>query len=444
MIGRRSPRRARREGSRPAAAALAGVLTLLAITGFIFLAENAYNGLPFLSYRTLDVSLPSIGHLQQHDPVDIAGVRVGQVLSTSTRNNRALIELQLQGVGPLPADSRVVVRAAGLLGQRYVELDPGSSRTLLANGATITEGGGTYTSGLPETLNLFDPATRTAMGQLLNGLGEGVFGRGTQLGQAIHVGPITGQDFDAAAYSILSRPGAAANFLPYAASGIGALDQARDPLTGSFAPGAKSLQPLIAARPAVEQALSAFPGLEQSVNTNLAAPGERLVTSLDRLAETSAVALPYVPSALGSATALLRGAPGPLARTDTVLAAVPRAVPATLVILASLRPDLTPLTQTFTKLVAPVSVLAMHGCDIQSWATGLRSIVSFGTFPGGHFGPDVGFPLTVIAGPQEANNVIGTHIPYPTENPYPAPCSYSPGATISESTLTQVLAGVLR
>ncbi|MHB8694480.1 MAG: MlaD family protein [Solirubrobacteraceae bacterium] len=420
------------------------MLTLLAIAGFIFLAENAYNGLPFLSYRTLYVSMPNVGHLQQHDPVDIAGVRVGQVLRTLTRANRALIELQLQGVGPLPADSSVVVRAGGLLGARYVQLTPGSSRAVLPDGATITERGGTYTNGLPEALNLFDSATRAAMGQMLNGLGEGVLGRGTQLSQAIHVGPPTGHAFDAAAYSVLSRPGAAANFLPYTASGIGALNLARDPLTASFAPAATSLQPLVSERAPVDEAVSAFPGLERSVNANLAAPGERLVGSLDHLAAASTVALPYVPSALRSARTLLRAAPVPLAQTGTVLAAVPSAVPATLKILASLRPDLTPLTQAFTKLVDPVSSLAMHGCDIQNWATGLRSIVSYGTLPGGHFGPDVGFPLAVVAGPQEAANVLGTHIPYPTENPYPPPCAYSPGATISDSTLIQVLGGVFR
>src|SRR5207244_13568818 len=132
--------------------------------GFIWLAENAYNGVPLLSSRTVYASLPDIGHLKQHDPVDIAGVRVGQVLNSSTRNNRALIELQLRGVGPLPSDSKVVVRANGLLGSRYVDLQPGKSHQMLPDGATIVEGPNTYTWGIPETLNLFDPATRTALG----------------------------------------------------------------------------------------------------------------------------------------------------------------------------------------------------------------------------------------------------------------------------------------
>jgi virulence factor Mce-like protein len=422
----------------------AGVVTLLAIVGFIVLAENAYNGLPFLSYRTLYASLPNVGHLQRHDPVDIAGVRVGQVLSTSTRDNRALIELQLQGVGPLPANSTVIVRADGLLGERYVELNPGDSHRMLANGAAITEGGGTYTDGIPEALNLFDPTTRTALGEMLNGLGAGVFGRGTELNQAIHAGPSTGQDFDEAANAILSRPGAAASFLPDTAAGIGALDDARVDLTEMFSPAATSLAPFTSERPAVEQAVSAFPGLERTVDANLSGPGEQLVGSLDQLATAAAPVLPSVPRGLRSATALLDGAPVPLAETKRVFDAVPRAVPATLGILGALRPDLAPLTQAFTKLVDPVSILAEHGCDIQNYAAGLRSIVSYGTLPGGHFGPDVGFPLTVVAGPQEANNVVGTHIAYPTENPYPAPCAYSPGPTISDSTLAQALAGALR
>src|ERR1700737_3086282 len=105
----RTSRRSRRSrGPRPATVVLAGILTTVILGSFIWLAENADNGLPLLSYRTVYPSLPNIGHLKQHDPVDIAGVRVGQVLNTSTRNNRALVELQLRGVGPLPVDSKVM------------------------------------------------------------------------------------------------------------------------------------------------------------------------------------------------------------------------------------------------------------------------------------------------------------------------------------------------
>src|ERR1041385_7911949 len=93
--------RSRRQSGRPkrpAHVVLAGVLTIAVLGAFVWLAENAYNGVPLLGYRTVYASLPSIGHLKQHDPVNIAGVRVGQVLETSTRDNRALVKLQLRGV----------------------------------------------------------------------------------------------------------------------------------------------------------------------------------------------------------------------------------------------------------------------------------------------------------------------------------------------------------
>jgi ABC-type transporter Mla subunit MlaD len=131
------------------AVVITGLVVTAAILAFVYFAEQSYNGLPFISYRTLYASVPNIGHLQLHDPVQIAGVRVGQVLSTDTRNGRALVQLQLQGVGPLPVDTQVYVRANGLLGARDAEIVPGKRKQLLADGATISGGTNTYYQGVP-------------------------------------------------------------------------------------------------------------------------------------------------------------------------------------------------------------------------------------------------------------------------------------------------------
>ncbi|MHB8695665.1 MAG: MlaD family protein [Solirubrobacteraceae bacterium] len=438
----RTTRRTRRRAPRPATVVLAGVLTCVIIGAFIWLAENAYNGLPFLSYRTVYVSMPNIGHLKQHDPVDIAGVRVGQVLATSTRNNRALVKLQLQGVGPLPIDSKVVVRANGLLGARYVELDPGSSKQVLANGATLTESNAihTYTWGLPEALNLFDSKTRAAFGYMLNGAGQGVEGRGLQLNQAIHVGPTSGANFDTTAYAILSRPGAAASFIPNTNSGVTALNSARDDLANMFHPAAVTSNAVAAERGPLQHLLSFAPAWEPDV-VRFGPYATQVVNALSHLSSAGEAVLPSVPRALASATSLLRDTPAPLRATKQVFDQVPRAVPATLSILRSLKPDLTPLKNLFSDLAVPVVPLAQHGCDLQSFATNTRSMVNFGGTPGGHWGPDVGFPIGVISGPQQGNGILNTGYTFPIHSAYNPPCAFSPGATWDTSSFLKVLEG---
>jgi phospholipid/cholesterol/gamma-HCH transport system substrate-binding protein len=422
---------------------LAGILTTVILGSFIWLAENAYNGLPLLSYRTVYASLPNIGHLKQHDPVDIAGVRVGQVLNTSTRNNRALVELQLTGVGPLPVDSRVVVRANGLLGARYVELNPGSSHQVLPNGGTLIETNSisTYTWGLPEALNLFDPKTRNALGYMLNGLGQGVEGRGTQLNQAIHVGPSSGANFNTAAYAILGRPGAAAAFLPNTSSGVTALNSARDNIANMFHPAAVTSQTFVAERASVDGLLSELPGWMTDLD-GLGRSAPPLWSSAIKLAHAADSVLPVAIPGIRSATSLLMDAAAPLRTTKHVFDQVPHAVPAALSILDSLKPNLTPLRGLFTDLIGPVTNLSEYGCDIQSFSTGTRSMVSWGTLPGTPYGPNGGFPFSAIVGPGSATNFVNTGLTFPNHTVYHPPCYFSPGVTIDNSTVLQTLSGL--
>jgi phospholipid/cholesterol/gamma-HCH transport system substrate-binding protein len=425
-----SRRPKRRDQKRPISVVLAGLITMAVIVGFVYLAEESYNGLPFVSYRTVYAQVPNVGHLQVHDPVDIAGVRVGQVLRETTRDNQALVELQLQGVGPLPADSSVKVRANGLLGSRYVELDPGTSSTPLPDGATIAAGTGSYYNGVPETLNLFDAPTRTALGHMINGLGAGMQGRGSQLNQAIHVAPPSGANFDTAASAILARRGAAANLLPATDAGMSALSSARDNLANGFHPAAIAVQPLIDDRAATQQAIALVPGWEQAVDTGLGAPASQLLVAAQALGRAADNVLPAAPQALRSATDLLDRTPGQLRRTKTALDQIPTAVPATLSILKALEPDLSPLKQGFQNLVNPVTQLSIHGCDIQGFASAVGGVVNSGKAPGGNFGPNVGFPLTVLAGPQELNNVVNTGFTFAVKEPYPGTCEYTPGPTV--------------
>jgi phospholipid/cholesterol/gamma-HCH transport system substrate-binding protein len=422
---------------------MTGLVVTAAIVAFVYFAEQSYNGLPFISYRTLYASVPNIGHLQLHDPVQIAGVRVGQVLSTNTRNGRALVELQLQGVGPLPVDTQVYVRANGLLGARDAEIVPGKSKQLLADGAMISGGTNTYYQGVPETLDLFNAKTRGALGQMIGGLGQGLLGRGQQLNDAIHVGPPSGVNFNTVAYSILAKPGAAAQLLPATDAGVTALNAARENIAGMFAPGATTLQALIDKRTQFDQAISQGPTTLDAVTLGLGAPAQRLLASLRSLSFAADRVLPVAPGALSSATQLLQQGPGPLQKARVVLDQVPSAVPAALQILGGLQPDLGPLTQAFTNLTGPVTSLGQHGCDLKQFSQAWRSVLLHGVNPGGPFGPLDGFrAVAASVGPGELSQVAPAgllSVSFPQHNIYKPPCMYVPGTTYDPFSLSTLL-----
>jgi ABC-type transporter Mla subunit MlaD len=449
VTGRGNIYRRRAQGIPPVWRATAGALVVLAVAVVIFLAETAGKGVPFLSYRTVYVSLPNIGHLQQHDPVEIAGVFVGQIESISTAHNRPLAKLQLQGVGPLPTNTRAAVRGYGLLGARYLEVDPGNAKTMLPGGGTITEldQHGSYTWGIPDALNLFDAKTRSAMQAMWRGFGQGLAGRGEQLNSAIHIGPGSGADFDQAAYAILARPGAAQSFLADQNSGWGALNSAGGDLTAAFSPEATTAQAFIDERPSTEASIAKFPGTLVSLDAGFTQQNAtRFWGAVVNLSDTLKPVIPQVPHALDAAVAFLRGTRRPLRGTIPALNEVPRAVPPTLHILSALKPDLAPLEQGLTNLVPPVSNLSEHGCDIQSFATATLGLTTLGTTPGGNWGPDVGFPVGVILQPNGyLNSYLNTgRSPFINNTGYYEPCEFTPGPVIDSSTGLGILNTLLK
>jgi ABC-type transporter Mla subunit MlaD len=393
--------------------------------------------------------VPNSGHLQQHDPVQIAGVYVGQVEAISTSHNKPLVKLQLSGVGPLPVDSHAVVRGYGLLGARYLELDPGTSSTTLPTGGTITERNqnSSYTWGIPDALNLFDRKTRAALGDMWRGLGTGLAGRGPQLNSAIHIGPGSGADFDQAAYAILARPGSAQSFFGDQNSGWTALNGTSDNLTAAFSPEATTAQAFVDERTPTEAFIREFPLAETNIDAGFApGVGPTFWDSVTNLSDTLKPVLPQLPQALRSAVAFLHDSQQPLRNTIPALNEVPQAVPPTLHILGALRPDLAPLTQGLTNLVPIVTSLAEHGCDIQSFATGTLGLTALGTTPGGNWGPDIGFPVSVILQPNGyLNSYANTHhSPFINNTGYYRPCEFAPGAVVDSSTFSALTQGLLK
>ncbi len=70
-------------------------------------------------------SFPSVAGLDEKSPVRIAGVRVGIVENIALKDDHALATLSLEPGIALREGAKAEVRSLGMLGEEYVELDPG-------------------------------------------------------------------------------------------------------------------------------------------------------------------------------------------------------------------------------------------------------------------------------------------------------------------------------
>ena len=78
----------------------------------------------------------NVGGLDAGAGVTVSGVRVGRVVSVTYDANdyTARVRMRIEAGARLPADTGASIYTLGLVGERYVELDPGGSTVLLNDG----------------------------------------------------------------------------------------------------------------------------------------------------------------------------------------------------------------------------------------------------------------------------------------------------------------------
>ena len=123
---------------------LVGIFVLLGMLGLLFLALKAANLGSFASgggtYR-VTAYFDNIGALKVRAPVRSAGVSVGQVASIALDNVRyqGVVVMDLKDGFQFPVDSVAKILTAGLLGDQYVGLEPGSADKILVGGDTLRQ-----------------------------------------------------------------------------------------------------------------------------------------------------------------------------------------------------------------------------------------------------------------------------------------------------------------
>lgn len=90
---------------------------------------------------TVTASFTSVSGLRAGAEVQIAGVPVGRVkaILLDGKTDRAVVELQLQNEIKLTDDVIASVKTSGLIGDKYISLEPGGAGDPLEAGGEITD-----------------------------------------------------------------------------------------------------------------------------------------------------------------------------------------------------------------------------------------------------------------------------------------------------------------
>jgi phospholipid/cholesterol/gamma-HCH transport system substrate-binding protein len=88
----------------------------------------------------VEARFENIGSLKVKSPVTVAGVRIGRVaqISFDSDTYQARVVMNLDGrYKNLPTDTGASILTSGLLGEQYIELEPGGAEEYLKDGSRI-------------------------------------------------------------------------------------------------------------------------------------------------------------------------------------------------------------------------------------------------------------------------------------------------------------------
>lgn len=124
-----------------------GLFVLAGMTAFVLLALKV-SGLQEFSWREdeflLKANFANVGGLKQRSRVSIAGVNIGKVKNIyldPQESYEAIVEMSIKPnlIGKIPEDSIASIRTSGLIGDNFIDINPGGSDVNLKTGDFIGE-----------------------------------------------------------------------------------------------------------------------------------------------------------------------------------------------------------------------------------------------------------------------------------------------------------------
>jgi phospholipid/cholesterol/gamma-HCH transport system substrate-binding protein len=177
---------------------LIGLVVVGTAAGFYILLQQRLPN-PFQSYYEVNGAFPTAAAVVPGlgEPVQVAGVRVGEIAGVSLQNGQGIIHMDIN-----PSDIKHIYNNASAnlvpntpLKDMEVDITPGSpSAGILKNGGTIPVSQTTSPIDSDELLDSLDGDTRAWFTSLITDLNEGTLGRGKDIRALLNnLGPTTEQ-----------------------------------------------------------------------------------------------------------------------------------------------------------------------------------------------------------------------------------------------------------
>lgn len=116
---------------------LVGVAVLLLVALLFFFAARTDRGV--LGSFQITARFNSVEGIFADSPVRLAGVRIGRVvgLDYDSDKQQAVVTMAIRPGIDLPSDSLAIVTSDGMMGDRFIRIDPGGALDILKDGGRI-------------------------------------------------------------------------------------------------------------------------------------------------------------------------------------------------------------------------------------------------------------------------------------------------------------------
>ncbi|HEY5726317.1 MAG TPA: outer membrane lipid asymmetry maintenance protein MlaD [Methylomirabilota bacterium] len=88
---------------------------------------------------TITADFPTVGGLKTGSSVEIAGVEIGRVDGITLSDYQARVIMSIKSGVKLQEDSIASIKTRGLIGEKYIRINPGGSEKIIKANGRITE-----------------------------------------------------------------------------------------------------------------------------------------------------------------------------------------------------------------------------------------------------------------------------------------------------------------